>query len=395
MASTVMLLTPNLDIGGAQETIRGLAKYFPRKGIDVVVCSFRDGELRREIEDLNVPVEIVPDRKHSAVALPLFIAEMVRRRKNLLELCENHRVTAVQTQGLGSLDFLAMTLAPRVAVWWTIQNAAFQLRPEHLPRFPWLFKAKRLTHRVLYWLGHSLVSGVIAVSPETAESYSSYSARRQRIFTVPNAVDTEMYPAPVDRPEKRSGIGIGPDETLAIMVATFKSQKGHRYLVSALDMVADDFPDLRVALVGDGELRAQIETMVRDLGLEHRFLFLGSRRDVPELLAASDLFILPSLWEGLSVALLEAMASEVPVIATDVSGTRSLIVDGETGLLVPPGDAVALAAAMRSLASDATIRTRRARRLVIDEYSVDTQVERLIEVFNLERTLEEDSTETR
>lgn len=395
MTSTVMLLTPNLDIGGAQETIRGLAKYFPRKGVDVVVCSFRDGELRSEIEDLNVPVEILPDRKHSVVALPLFLAEMSRRRKNLLELCERHRVTAVQTQGLGSMDFLAMTLAPRVAVWWTIQNAAFQLRPEHLPRLSWLFKAKRLAHRFLYWLGHSLVNGVIAVSSETAESYSSYSARRQRIFTVPNAVDTEMYPAPIDRPKKRSGLGIGPDETLAIMVATFKRQKGHQYLVSAVDMLADDFPGLRVALVGDGELRAHIETMVTDLGLDRRFLFLGSRRDVPELLAASDLFVLPSLWEGLSVALLEAMASEVPVIATDVSGTRSLIVDGETGLLVPPGDAGALAVAMRSLASDAAMRASRARKLVIDEYSVDTQVERLIDVFALRQTLEEDSSETR
>lgn len=386
MKPTVMLLTPNLDIGGAQETVRGLASYFPRKGVDVVVCSFRDGELRTEIERMGVPVEILPDRRHSALALPYFLMEMIRRRRDLLELCDRYGVSVLQTQGLGSLDFLAMTLAPRVRVWWTIQNAAFQLRREHVTRFGWMFRAKRLAHRVMYFLGHSMVSGVIAVSEETAESYSGYSRRRKRIFTVPNSVDTEAYPARVDREALRAELGIGSDDTVAIVVATFKRQKGHVYLVSALGSVADDLPHLRTALVGDGELRAEIEAMVEDLGLTERVRFLGSRRDVPELLSASDVFVLPSLWEGLSIALLEAMASEVPVIATDVSGTRALISNEKTGMLVPPGDAESLEAALRKIARDpdAGLRAQRARELVVGEYSIDSQVERLKHIFELD-----------
>jgi glycosyltransferase involved in cell wall biosynthesis len=393
MSANVMLLTPNLDIGGAQETIRALAKYFPRKGVGVVVCTFRDGDLRPEIERMGVPVEVLPDRTHSVVALPQFLREMYRRRKDLLDLCAKHQVDVIQTQGLGSMDFLAMTLSRRTPVWWTIQNAEFQLRPEHLPSLPWLFRVKRLAHRILYWFGHSLVSGVIAVSTETATSYSSYSARTKNVFTVLNAVDTELYPAYIDRAEVRAGIGVGPDETLAIVVATFKRQKGHEYLVRAVSETVEDLPRLQVAFVGDGELRPEIEKIVRDLNLSDRFLFLRSRRDVPALLAASDFFVLPSLWEGLSVALLEAMASEVPVIATDVSGTRSLIVDDETGILVPPGQVEPLATALRSLAADpeATVRARRARELVDREYSVDAQVEHLIELFGLDRSAVPDS----
>jgi glycosyltransferase involved in cell wall biosynthesis len=385
MSSGVMLLTPNLDIGGAQETVLSLAKYLPRKGVAVVVCTFRDGDLRSEIEEQGVPVEIVGDRRHSVLALPWFLLEMRRRRNDLLGLCERHGVSVVQTQGLGSLDFLAMTLANKVQVWWTIQNAAFQLRKEQVTRFPWLFRAKRLAHRILYFLGHSVIDGVIAVSGETSESYSAYSRRRSKVFIVHNAVDTEMYPAEIDRGAIRDELGVEDNDRLGIVVATFKRQKGHEYLVAAVDRVAESLPHLKMALVGDGDLRPKIEAMVAELGLTDRFLFLGSRRDVPELLAASDMFVLSSLWEGLSVALLEAMASEVPVIATDVSGTRSLVIDGETGTLVAPGDADALAAALLSAESDESsgARARRARELVTASYSAASQAGRLVDIFGL------------
>lgn len=386
---TVLEITPNLDIGGAQETVLTIAKYLPRHEVNVVVCSFRDGDLRDEIEALGVPVEILPARKHSVVALPLFLAEMFHRRQDLIDLLAKYSVSVIQTQGLGSLDFLVKTLARETRVWWTIQNSEFQLRPEHLPRFSWLFRAKRLGHRILYRLGQSRIQGVIAVSDETAATYQLYAGGHARIETIANSVDMESYPAPINGVALRSRLGFEEHDEVVIMVATFKRQKGHRHLVEAASGLPQQLPNLKVLLVGDGELRPQIERQVADAGLTEHFLFLGSRRDVPELLAASDLFVLPSLWEGLSVALLEAMASEIPVVATDVSGTGRVVSDGRTGLLVPPGDPEALAKAILTVFQDepaAKVRAKAARELISSKYSADVQAKRLIEAFDLETT---------
>jgi glycosyltransferase involved in cell wall biosynthesis len=357
---TVLQLTPDLGIGGAQETALMLAKYLPRSGCRAVVATFGDGPLRAEIESLGVPVAVLPGRRHGIVALPLFLADMVRLRRALVRLVRLHRVDVVLTKGLGTLDFLVMTLrvAPgtsvqRPQVWWTIENAEFMVRREHLVRHPWLLRPKRFSHRLLYRVGARLVNGVIAVSDETARSFCETVGHvADRLTVICNAVDTERYPASIDRAALRRQLGFGPHDHVMTMVGTFKRQKGHVHLLDAAASVAGQLAGLHIVLVGDGELAEAIEARVAALGLDGRVHLLGTRRDVPELLAASDSFVLPSLWEGLPVALVEAMASRMPVIATAVSGTSQVMVAGVTGWVVPPGDPGALARAMVELVSD-------------------------------------------
>jgi glycosyltransferase involved in cell wall biosynthesis len=386
----VMQLTRNLEIGGAQETARTLAKYLPKVGCSTVVCTFGDGPLRREIEGLGVPVELLPDRQHSIVALPLFVIEMIRRRRDLLDLVARHRADVIQTQGLGTLDFLIMTLGigRKVQVWWTIQNANFMVREEHMPRYKWLLGPKIAVHRWLYRAGARIVRGIIAVSDETARSFrDAVGEVGSKITVVPNAVDVESYPSPADRDAVRARLGFRPADHVMTMVGTFKRQKGHRYLIEARAEVAPRFPQLHVVLVGGGELTSAIKEQVEGAGLADRIHFLGSRRDVPDLLAASDSFVLPSLWEGLPVALVEAMASELPVIATAVSGTSQVVVDGVTGWLVPPGDTTALALAMTELLSDparAAAMGAAGRERVVASFSARAQAEQLAALFRRE-----------
>jgi glycosyltransferase involved in cell wall biosynthesis len=384
---TVMEVTPNLEIGGAQETVRTLAKYLPRSGCPTVVATFSGGPLGPEIERMGVPVEALPNRRHSIVALPRFLGEMLRRRRDLLALVSKHRVDVVQTQGLGTLDFLVMTLGLRrdLQVWWTIQNADFMVRREHLPRHGWLLGPKRTAHRWLYRAGARLVDGIIAVSDETARSFRRAVGEVDgKVRVVCNAVDVELYPAAVDRQEVRGRLGFGPDDHLMAMVGTFKRQKGHRYLVEATAALAPRARNLHVLLVGDGELAGAVRAQVEAAGLGERVHFLGSRRDVPEILAASDSFVLPSLWEGLPVALVEAMASQLPVIATMVSGTSQVMVGGQTGWLVPPGDAGALAEAMNDVLSDpagAAAMAIAGRERVTAMFSARSQAEQLVDLF--------------
>jgi glycosyltransferase involved in cell wall biosynthesis len=351
---TVLLVTPNLDVGGAQEIVRTLARSLPEAGCPTVVCSFEDGLLRADIERTGVPLELLPPRRASALDPIAYLREMRSYRRALLEIVARHGVDVIQTKGLGTLDFLVMTLRRRSGpqVWWTIENAEFELRRDAVGGRPWLFGAKRAAHRALYRLGVELVDGVIAVSDDTASAFRAVAGRRGRVEVVCNGVDVERFPAAVDRRAMRASLSVGDDHHLMTMVGTFKRQKGQTYLIEALTQLAPEFPRLRLALAGDGVLREAVERQVSANGLDDRVSFLGTRRDVDAILAASDSFVLPSLWEGLPVALVEAMASGLPVVATEVSGSKQIVVDGVSGRLVPPGDPSALSEAIRSILVD-------------------------------------------
>lgn len=130
--------------------------------------------------------------------------------------------------------------------------------------------------------------------------------------------------------------------------ARLHSQKGHTYLLQAAALL----PGLVFALAGDGPDRGTLESQARTLGLEGRVRFLGQRGDIARLLAVCDLFVLPSLYEGLPVSVLEAMAAGKPIVATDIGGTNEAVVHGETGLLVSPGNHHELAAAIQRMLDD-------------------------------------------
>lgn len=384
----VMQITPNLEIGGAQENLRTMAEYLPEVGFAPIVCTFDDGPLRADLERLGVTVELLPARRHSVLAGPLFLAEMLRRRRDLERLVEQNGVDVVQTRGLGTLDFLVMTLrfGRAVRVWWTIENVTFMVREENLGRGRWLLRPKRFAHRLLYRLGARLVTGIIVVSGETERSFREnvgYSG--DKVTVVLNGVDMRRYPAHVDREQLRRSLGIGAEAHVMTCVGTFKRQKGQAVLIEALREVSERAPELHVLLVGDGELRAVTEQQVERAGLASQVHFLGSRRDVPALLAASDSFVLPSLWEGLSIALLEAMASGLPIIATEVSGTSQVMErDGSTGWLIPPGDPDALGRAILELLGDPIAAAEagdRARERISAHFSARGQAEQLAKMF--------------
>lgn len=129
-------------------------------------------------------------------------------------------------------------------------------------------------------------------------------------------------------------------------------QKGLEYLIRAAPLLRRDVPAARIVLAGDGPLGRELAELVASLGLEDAVFLLGHRSDVGDLLAASDLVVLPSLWEGLSISLLEAMAAARPVVTTSIGSNREVTNDGEAAVLVPVKDPESLAAAIRSIATD-------------------------------------------
>jgi glycosyltransferase involved in cell wall biosynthesis len=170
-----------------------------------------------------------------------------------------------------------------------------------------------------------------------------------------NAIDLDRFQTiGVDRAAKRRLIGL-PEGALVIgSVGRLTEQKGYRYLIEAAAHVLDRLPEAHFLLIGDGELAGELKEQAQRLSIADRLVFTGPRRDVEELLACLDLFVSSSLWEGLPTVILEGMASGVPVVATDIPGTRELVRPGETGWLAPPADGKALGEAIIQALADST-----------------------------------------
>jgi glycosyltransferase involved in cell wall biosynthesis len=239
-----------------------------------------------------------------------------------------------------------------------------------------------LVHRIL----GRLPARTIVLSDHVGRFFAEHGgvdpAKTRRIYY---GIDPAPFERAAARPasEKarlRASLGIPPEAIVFVCVARFAPQKAHEILLRALAKI--ERADVRLLLVGDdpfGDGRKRAEEIARELRLGERALFTGIRRDVPDLLAISDAFVMASRWEGLGLVFLEAMAASLPVVATRVSAVPEVVVDGETGLLVPVDDPDALAAALARLAGDADLRRRLG----------DAGARRVRERFGLERMVDE------
>lgn len=388
----VLQVVSDLEIGGGQEVVRTLSRYLPEVGCLPVVVTLRDGPLRADLERMGVTVEVVQGRTRSLASLPSAIGELLRLRRDLVAIVARHRSEVIQTHLVRALDFLILTLRrePTVRrVFWTFHNARLDLRSDQLSSYRWLLAPKRLVYRLLYRAGARHVDGMIAVSEDVAAAVrSSFRPPAGKLITIANGVDLERYARHVDRKIILDRVGIPGEARVLIVVAKLMPQKGHTVLLRALAPLLDRHADLHVLLVGEGPLRGSLMSAIGRLPEAQRVHLVGNRLDVNDLLAASDLFVLPSLWEGLPMALLEAMASGLPVVATKVSGSSEVVIDNETGLLVPPGDAAGLHDAIARMLEDPE-RALRLAQAGLDRvtrlYSARAQAERHAEIYRTAR----------
>ncbi len=181
-----------------------------------------------------------------------------------------------------------------------------------------------------------------------------------RVQVIRNGIDPASFSGesadPAVRAQVRRDFGIGEDQPVVLQVARFHPVKDHQTAVRAFAHAAEIVPSARFLLVGDGDLRADAESSARELGVADQVVFAGVRQDIPRMMAAADVFMLSSVSEGISVTLLEAMAANLPIAATEVGGNPEVVLHGRTGLLSPRGDGQALGQNLAKLMSDAGLR---------------------------------------
>jgi glycosyltransferase involved in cell wall biosynthesis len=197
---------------------------------------------------------------------------------------------------------------------------------------------------------------------------------------IPNGISLTAFDQTTQVDRHADGAGT-TQQPIVLTIARLHEQKGLNYLLEA----AVSVPEAVFLLAGDGPDRVNLEAQAQALGLGQRVVFLGHRRDVPALLATCDVFVLPSLYEGMPLSILEAMAARKPVIATAIGGIDEVIAPDKTGLLVPPHDSGALAAAIRSLLFDRTRAQQLAangRVRVEQDFAAEVMVRRVVQIYD-------------
>ena len=324
---TILHVTWSLQTGGLEMVVLDLARLGPEFGLrPLVACLEKAGDLVPRLEAAGTPYYKLDKR-------PGIDPGAVRR---LARLVREQRVDVLHAHNQGAMFYCGLAgLLTRRPVVYTRHGASFGKDASHR----WMSRLVSRMARLVVCVGRDALR-------VTRERDKVPAAKARLIY---NGADLELFDGAADsRAAVRAELGLAEDDQVIITVGRLsglKDQAGLIAAVAALDAA-------RLVLVGDGEERQALEATARRLGVSHRVIFTGVRRDVPRLLGAADVFALSSLSEGISIAILEAMAAGLPVVATRVGGNPEIVIDGQTGLLVEPGRPDLLAAALEQLLKD-------------------------------------------
>lgn len=344
-----------------------LAQHLRKQGHQVVLaCSDDPGEAGQSFVEtlrrMGFEVLVLPLKRTitpwSDLRATVELYRHLRRRR--------FDVVHTQTAKAGIVGRVAARLARVPVIVYTAHAFPFH---EYLS--PWRIRLYALLERLA-----SLLCDAIAVDSECVRSrgLAFHVAPPEKIRVIPMGIDTERFDPGKYRAERaaiRAELGLKPDAMVVGAVARFVPDKGLDVLLQTVSLLAKRFPDLQCLLAGDGPLREDLRNLSSALGLEGHVLFAGYRTDIPRVLSALDLYMLPTRREGFGVAFAEAMSMEVPVIASRIPPLDEIVADGHTGALAGVGDAEAFARAAEPLLADPDHRRKMgqaARRRVLERF---------------------------
>jgi len=373
MPLKVLFVINGLEIGGAEMQLAELLHRINRERFDPVVCCLGTrGPVAGIMERAGVRVEVIglPRLRHSGAGNAV---DIVVKLSRLVRLIYSERPRIVV-----GLLFWAYVITPFVATASrvpVIVGTRLSLG---------IYKERRPFLRALERLANQLTTVIIA----NAEAVKIDTVRqerlaRDRIIVIRNGVDVSRFRTGIDH-AMRAKLGIGGADAVVAVVANLLPYKGHRVFIDAWEQVVARYPRAAAILVGEGPLRAELEAAARAGTAADSVIFLGTRGDVADVLSAADIVAHPSFEEGSANAILEAMAAGKPVVATAVGGNVEAVIDGTTGLLVPPSDSAALADAMCWLLAhpaEAAAFGRAARHRALTTYRMEDMVRAYERVF--------------
>jgi glycosyltransferase involved in cell wall biosynthesis len=340
---TVLFVLHSLAVGGAETLVRRICARLPRDRFAPEVCSLvSGGPLGDDFRALDVPCHELGKREGNDPRTYWRFRRLLRRI----------RPAVIHTHNQDTLDFVAPVRA-------TLLRRPRLLHTEHTRLGEEISYAERrgLKRALTRWMLHRCDRYVVIAEHVGRHLVEDQKLPAGKVEIIPNAIDVTAFPAadPAARAARRAELGAGPDTFVVGCAAAMRPQKDHATLLRAFAALADRAPDVLLALAGTGPLLEETTALARELGVAGQVRFLGARPDMAQLYHAFDVFALASLYEGLPLALLEAMACGRPAVVTRAHGNTEVIVEGETALAAPVGDAAGLGEALLRLRLDAAL----------------------------------------
>jgi len=329
----ILLVIGQLGFGGAERQLLYLLQGLDRRRFDPLLCVLAPGEMIPEFQTIGVPIVILKRYLPRYDVLPLF---------GLLALTRRWRPDLIHSF-MTLANFFAFITATILRVPLLVADRCVEpltgadLNPFH-----------HWTERLVISRSEAIVANSRSGAALAVEGKG---ARPENVYVIPNGISTEAFEIRNNPPAIRRELGLDPDRfTIGIIGSLVGKRKDHATFLRAMQSLTQRCgPQFQVVCVGGGPKLKETRELAQQLGLGDRTLFTGIRTDVPEILAALDLVVSSSQWEGMPNVIMEAMAAGKPVVATAVGGTPELVVPGETGLLVPPQDPEALALACQQM----------------------------------------------
>lgn len=370
-APLIVHIIHRLAIGGLENGLVNLINHMPTDRYrHIIVCMTHSTDFRLRIK--NPDVQVYELHKKPGHDFGLYF--------RLWRLLRTLRPALVHTRNIGTLECQFIALLAGVTA---------RVHGEH-GRDMTDIDGRNLTYLRLRKLFRPIISCFIAVSQDLQQWLcAAVHVAPDRVVQIYNGVDSQRFHPRRDQVRTVLPAEFAPDgATVVGTIGRLSGEKDQLTLLKAFSQVCADYPDLqlRLVLVGDGPLQAPLEQFARDANIDARVWFAGARTsDIPEIFRALDIFVLPSLGEGISNTILEARASGLPVVATRVGGNVELVVDGETGLLVAPADVAGLAHAITRYVRDPELRRehgRASRERIERDFSMDAMVRRYMAVYD-------------
>jgi len=332
----VMEMIDKPSLGGGQTALLLLAENLDRSRFEVVISSGGDGPLAEEA------------RQKGIAYVPVSLGKRLSLRplREITGVLRENKIDVLHTHG-GIAGFYGRSAARRVrtpAVVHTLHGIHYLHYRNPLLRRLYVFlerKYSRSTDRL-----------ILVCQSDLRQARRHRLAPEEKMTVILNGTDFRPELGADGIARRRGELGWLPDRPVVGTVARLHRQKGVVNLLRAAPQILSTFPEIKIAVVGDGPQSGSLRREAQRLGLEGRLLFLGERKDAASVMALFDIFVLPSLWEGLPFVLVEAAALGKPIVATAVDGVPEILEDGKTGLLVPPKDPSALADAVIRLLKD-------------------------------------------
>lgn len=360
---SLILLGTQMAVGGAQKLLLEQALWFQQHGHKVIAVFFYDRDNLYEKWTKTYPFDIQNleafDKKAGGLlSLPKLLSGLLK----LWRILKRGRFDAIITFTHDS-NVLGLPLAKLTGIPARVGT--------HLGEIRGMSKWRDGLHTFL--VNSGVIQTLVASSARTKNNAIEVGVRPEKIKTIYNAI-MPFDVSHIDREAARKKIGLKKDEVFFLAVGRLVYEKGHEFLVEAMFAVAKEDPRAVAGICGAGPLYKSLQAQIANLGVQKNMKLLGQWDSIPEILAAADVFVLPSRWEGLPMALLEGMMAELPVIATRVEGVDEVVRPGEHGLLVPLESSSELAQAILQLLRSPAERRRMgaaARERVLGAYTTD------------------------